>query len=293
MPNWRFWGKRSTEPETSEPHVPGRTATVGEPVPKPPPLEPPAAPSEAERAQRVAALKRRREGALYDLKQAQLAHDEENPWRERIELLSEAIETVDQDRDALKNLPKRESFPLPPIPIVIQQVRTEEPPAVSFQIGEQSFRYEEDLDWAERGTTVVRGELQHRAGDPSALPMEGVPDDLRPELIDHLTDSLFAFATDLRDRALANEPMPESPALSDLAQPCPQCGGWQDWMGVCPECKRRQWKRQRLDNEAERLDRERTAELEDQAKWAERLPIARRRIADIDADLTALGDPQS
>jgi hypothetical protein len=292
MPKWRFWERNSTEIEASEPHAHARTATVGEPVPKPPPPETPAPLSDSERGQRITALKRRREGALYDLTQAELAHAEENPWRERVLLLTEALETVDRDRDALKNLPKRESFPLPPVPIVIQEVRTEEPPAVTFRIGDETFHYDEDLDWAERGTTVVRGDLQPRTGDPGALPMDSVPEGSRSGLIDHLTDSLFAFATDLRDRALAGEPVPESATLADLARPCPECGGWQDWKGHCPECKRRQWQRQQLDAEAERLERERTAEMEDQAKWAERLPIARRRIADIDAELAALGEPQ-
>jgi hypothetical protein len=293
MPNWRFWEKNSTDHETSEPHAHARTATVGEPVPKPPPPEPPEPLSESERGLRIATLKRRREAALYDLSQSELAHEDENPWRERVLLLTEALETVDRDRDALRNLPKRESFPLPPVPIVIQEVRTEEPPSVTFQIGDETFRYEEDLDWAERGTSVVHGDLQHRAGDSRALPLDGVPDESRSELIDHLTDSLFAFATDLRDRALAGEPMPDSPTLADLARPCPECGGWRDWNGHCPECRRRQWQRQQLDAEADRLDRERSAELEDQAKWAERLSIARRRMADIDDELAALGSPQS
>jgi hypothetical protein len=292
VPNWRFWEKHSTEETTGEVHGHARTATVGEPVPKPPPPEPPAPLSEAERTQRISALKRRREGALYDLNQSQLAHDEQNPWRERILLLTEVIETVDRDVEVLTKIPKRESYPLPQIPIVIQEVHTEEPPAIAFEIAGQSFRYEEELDWAERGTTVVRGELQHRSGDPSALPMDGVPEELRPELIDHLSESLFAFATDVRDRAIAGESMPEAPTLADLARPCPDCGGWQDWMGVCPECKRRQWQRQQLDAEADRLDRERTAEIEDQAKWAERLPIARRRMTDIDGELASLGAPQ-
>jgi hypothetical protein len=291
MPNWRFWEKKSSGLDEQEGHPHARTATVGEPVPRPSEPEPPPPPSNAERAQRIDALNRRREGALYDLNQANLAHQDENPWRERVLLLNEALETVDRDREALKNLPKRESFPLPPTPILIQEVRTDDPPEVTFQIGDQMFRYEEDLDWAERGTTVVRGDLQPRSGDPAALPLEGVPDKVRGELVDHLTDSLFAFATDLRDRALASEPMPNSPTLSDLAKPCPECGGWRDWVGVCPECKRRQWQRQQLDNEANRLEHERAAEIEDQAKWAERLPAARRRLADIDADLEALEVP--
>jgi hypothetical protein len=292
MPNWRFWEKRTPDREANQPVIPGRTATVGEPVPQPPPPAPPAPLTDTERDKRLATLKKRREGALFDLGQAELALQEDNPWRRRIDLLTQALDSVESDREALKNLPKRPSHPLPAVPIEIQEVRTEEPPSVSFKICNEVFQHEEELDWAERGTTVVRGELQHRAGDPAALPMVEVPSELQSELADHLTDSMFAFATDLRDRALAGEPMPEAPTLADLAKPCPECGGWQDWKGHCPECTRRQWQRQQLDAEANRLDRERAAEIEEQAQWAERLPIARKRLADIDAELALLGVDQ-
>jgi hypothetical protein len=43
-----------------------------------------------------------------------------------------------------------------------------------------------------------------------------------------------------------------------------------------------------LEAEAQRLLTERDAEIEDRVKWAERLPIARRRLADVDADIAAL-----
>ena len=103
------------------------------------------------------------------------------------------LTSVDRDREALKNLPKPQSFSLPPVPIVIEEVKIEEPPAVSFHIGDQNFLYEEDIDWAEKGTTVVRGDLQLRSGDPATLPMDGVPENIQVELVDHLTGVRHSF----------------------------------------------------------------------------------------------------
>jgi hypothetical protein len=289
MPNWRFWEKHEETEEPVEATIPGRTAIIGEPVPKP--LDSPAPPpfEGVDRSQRFEQLKRRREGAMYDLSQAELALKDDNPWRQRVQLLTEALEAVERDLEELDNLPRREVPSLPSTPIEILEVMAEEPAAISFRIGDQTFRYEEDLDWAERGGPVVHGELQHRSGDPEALVPKSVPAELQSELVDHLVDSLFVFATDLRDRALTGEPRPAAPTLADLARPCPKCGGWQDWRGNCSECKRRQWRRQQLEAEGERLDGERTAEIEDQAKWSERLPVARKRLAEIDAEIAALG----
>jgi hypothetical protein len=289
MPNWRFWEKHEDTDEPVEATLPGRTALIGEPVPKP--LDSPAPPPTegVDRAQRLAQLTRRREGAMYDLSQAELALEDDNPWRQRVQLLTEALEGVELDLEELDNLPRRDLPSLPATPIEILEVKAEEPASISFRIGDQSFRYEEDLDWAERGGPVVHGELQHRAGDSEALVADYVPPELKSELIDHLVDSLFVFATDLRDRALSSEQLPVAPTLADLARPCPEFGGWQDWRGNCSECKRRQWRRQQLEAEGERLDAERTAEIEDQGKWSERLPVARKRITEIDAEIAALG----
>jgi hypothetical protein len=289
MPNWRFWEKQEDNEEPIEATLPGRTALIGERVPKP--LDSPASPPTGgeDRSQRSEQLKRRREGAMYDLSQAEHALEDDNPWLQRVQLLTEALEAVERDLEVLDNLPKRELPNLPATQIEILQVKAEEPAAISFRVGDQTFLYEEDLDWAERGGPIVHGELQHRSGDPEALVPESVPPELKSELIDHLVDSLFVFATDLRDRTLSGEPLPAAPKLSDLARPCPECGGWQDWRGNCSECKRRQWRRQQLEAEGERLDAERTAEMEDQAKWSERLPVARKRLAEIDAEIAALG----
>jgi hypothetical protein len=108
-------------------------------------------------------------------------------------------------------------------------------------------------------------------------------------LVEHLAASLFVFATDLRDRALNGQPLPTAPTLADLARPCDACGGWQDWHGTCPECQRRAWQRQHLDAEEERLRREREREEDERARLADRLPIARRRLAEVDAEIAALG----
>ncbi|MFL5758475.1 MAG: hypothetical protein ACJ789_01980 [Thermomicrobiales bacterium] len=288
MPNWRFWEKQAKE-STGPATLPGRTAVIGEPVPKP--IESPPPPiADDDRRQRLRQLQRRREGALFDLAQARLALEEDNPWQQRIALLSEALESVERDLEALEQLPKREVPGLPATPIAIDGVRAEEPAAVKFRVGEEAFHFEADLDWAERGGPVVHGELLHRSGNPEALIPNYMANDLRSELAAHLTDSLFVFATDLRDRAVNDEPLPANPTLADLAQPCPDCGGWRDWRGNCAECKRRQLRRQQLEAEGQRLDREREAESDDQEKWAERVPVARRRLADIDVDIAALGE---
>jgi hypothetical protein len=227
---------------------------------------------------------------LYDLEQAQLAHQDANPWQERIALLTEAIQTIETDLLALERLPASPTYDLPPTPVEQIEVSIAEPSSVSFRIGGERFHYEEAIDWAERGTTIVRGELHHRTGSPSRLLPPSVPASLADDLVAHLTDSLFAFAVDLRDRRLEDKPLPSTATLADLASPCPECGGWRDWNGICPVCKRRAWQRQQLIAEATRLEQEREREAADQEKWAERLPVAQRRLADIDAELAALGD---
>jgi hypothetical protein len=287
MPNWRFWEKQEIE-EALPATLPGRTALIDEPVPKP--IDPIPPETTGDRAQQLARLQRRRDGALYDLSQAELANDEDNPWQQRFKLLSEALETVHHDLDELEQLPKRDLPGLPPTPITIGEVRSEEPTAVTVRVGDEEFHYEADLDWAERGGPVVHGDLLLRSGNVNSLIPESLPPDLRTELSDHLTDSLFVFATDLRDRAIEGESMPADPTLSDLAQPCPECGGWRDWRGNCSECKRRQWRGQQLEAELQRLENEREAELADQEKWADRLPIARKRLLEIDGEIAALGD---
>jgi hypothetical protein len=237
---------------------------------------------------RLDALRRRRDMAAYDLERAQAAREAENPWRERMELLDRSLATIEDDLRALDALPPLPPIALPQTAITGIEVDLAEPVSVAFAIGPERFLWEEETDWDERGGPVVRGQMQQRSGDAAALVPPGVPDERRDALARHLAESATVFALDLRDRALEGEPLPEAPTLADLARPCPVCGDWLDWKGHCDTCATRAWQRQTLRAEAARLSQERDAEEEDRHKWAERLPVARKRLADIDAEIVKL-----
>ncbi|MGH2548237.1 MAG: hypothetical protein ACRDHN_02550, partial [Thermomicrobiales bacterium] len=100
MPNWKPWKKNPPAEQVSA--LPGRTATVGEPI------IPATAPREnvAPSPDRVATLKRRRDGILFDVEQSELAQQPENPWRERIELLNQTIADIRRERDGLNSAPR-------------------------------------------------------------------------------------------------------------------------------------------------------------------------------------------
>jgi hypothetical protein len=292
VPKWRFW-ERGTEPAaavTAPESPPSAIAPRATGFHPPPPRDAPArAARDPESEERLARLRRRRETVLFDVERSELAAAPDNPWLERMALIDEALATVEADRRALDALPIRPGLPLPATPIVDVAVTTDPPSSVMFRIGAETFTFEEEIDWAERGTQVVRPELIPRAGRPEALVPATIPADRREKLVEHLAGSLFVFATDLRDRALNGEAMPVSPTLADLARPCEDCGGWRDWHGVCPECQRRDWERRRLDAETERLRAERAREVDERSRLADRLPIALRRLADVDAEIAAAG----
>jgi hypothetical protein len=237
---------------------------------------------------RLDALRQRRDMAAYDLERALTARQPENPWRERMDLLDRSLATIEDDLRALD-----ETAPLPPIslpktPITDIEVRLEEPVSVAFTIGPERFRWEEEIDWDQRGGPVVRGQIQQRSGNAAALVPPEVPTERRGELERHLAESALVFALDLRDRALDGEALPEGPTLADLARPCPVCGDWLDWHGHCDTCATRAYRRQTLRAEAARLAQERDDEEEDRHKWSERFPVARKRLADLDADIARL-----
>lgn len=279
-PRWQFWNKSKPEqpaPETVPPvktRVPSRWQT--------PPLADPV------KQQKLDQLRRRREMIAYDLERAEAAQFPDNPWQERIDLLDESLATIEADLAALDRLPPDPTFPVPPVPITGIAATGDEPATVRFQIGAEQFLFEEETDWDQRGGPVVRGQLRQRSGDAANLVPADTPANLREALAAHLAESVTAFATNLRDRALDGEPLPENPTLTDLARPDPECGGWLDWGGASASCARRAWRRQQLQAEAQRLLAEREAEIEDRVKWAERLPIARRRLNDVDADIAEL-----
>jgi len=290
MPNWRFWERKETPTASPQPEEPPRISSAGLRLP-PPRDRAPAAGDPATR-DRLAALRKRREGMRYDLERAEAANRPENPWRDRIALLDESLATIEADLARLEAIPTLPGFRLRPVPIEEIAVTTTDPVTVTFRIGRERFRFSEETDWDQRGGPVVRGDLRHREGDAAALVPADTPPERREALAAHLAESVIVFATDLRDRALEGEPTvpPDRPrpTLADLAEPCPVCGGWREWGGTCETCAARAFQQQQLHAEAVRLQTEREAEENDRHKWAERLPVARRRMADIEAEIAKL-----
>jgi hypothetical protein len=237
---------------------------------------------------KLARLERSRLAAIYDVEQGELAASPDNPWRERIDLLTQAMKTVEEDRARLRIIEPSPFFPLPASPITGIAVETDPVADVSFQVGGQHFHYEEDRDWAERGHQLTHTELRRLTGAVSALLPADVPAELRDPLLAHLDESLFVFASDMRDRTLDQIALPDQPLLTDLAQPCPVCGGWTDWQGRCQACRNREVAMQALKREENRLLSERSQEAEERHRLAERLPIALRRLKDIEVEIEAL-----
>jgi hypothetical protein len=224
----------------------------------------------------------------FDLERAEAAHRPDNPWADRMALLDESLATIEADLAALDALPRETPNPLPPVPVAGIAARSGPQAAARFTIGDEPFSFVEETDWDQRGGPVVRGQLKQETGDAVRLVPATAPPARRQTLADHLAASIVAFATDLRDRALDGEPLPENVTQADLAEPCPDCGNWREWGGVCPTCARRAYQRQQLEAEAVRIARERDAAADDRHLWAERLPVARRRLADIDAEIARL-----
>jgi hypothetical protein len=286
VPNWKFWDKPSSEPNVPaesddgelrfglkrRTDLPGSGSTV-----------------DPGRAAERDKLLRRREAVMFDVEQAELALEPENPWMERVALLDQAIDQTQAELERTSSLIEPPGAPFPPLPIQNISVSLVEPVSVSFSVGSAPFHYEEEQDWAERGSQLARGELQLVEGDPASILTEEAPSPARDRRVQFLTSALFVFASDLRDRALNGEPIPEGPTLADLATPDPEHGGWRDWKGHSPARAQKQSLLHELRAEEERLLANRAQELDDLAKWADRLPIARRRLAEVDAEIAALG----
>jgi len=285
MPNWKFWEKTPAEPLppsaapeparrfTAKPRtdLPGVNSNLGQ-----------------ETVAKLNQLRTRREAVLFDVEQALLATQPENPWLERVRLLDEAIDDVRSDRDRAQ----RESEPIgeavTPAPLHTILFQEGPPPSVAFDLLEEHFIYAEEIDWAERGYQLARGDLLLQSGEPQRL-VEAIYQGLHDEaFLEHITASLFVFASDTRDRALAGEVLPVSVTLADLARPDETAGGWFDWNGHSAAATRRDHRVTLLQQEEQRLLAERERELQEQARWEDRLPIAKRRLADVDAEIAAL-----
>ena len=76
--------------------------------------------------------------------------------------------------------------------------------------------------------------------------------------------------------------------LADLAPKCPTCGGWMDYNRNCNTCAVRKVSEQNLFQERQHLMKERSAEAEERHRLGERLPLAQRRMADVERELAEL-----
>ncbi|HVL24754.1 MAG TPA: hypothetical protein VM450_11765 [Thermomicrobiales bacterium] len=237
--------------------------------------------------ERMAKLQRQRLAILYDIEQGELASEPENPWQHRVELLTEALANVQDDQKAAAEVQPSPWHPLPATPVTDTVIDTEGAATVSFAIGGNPFHYAEEVDWAERGHQLARPELEPVEGDVTPLVPADTPEALREPLAEHLAQSLFVFASDLRDRQLDGEPLPASPTLADMGKPCPVCGGWTDWRGRCEACTARKARLMELKREENRLLSERASEAEERHRLVERLPVSRRRLSDVDNEIAA------
>lgn len=282
MSRWKFWEKPpeppQSEPKPTESHrIPPRTDALA--------ISPNLSPEQASRLRR---LRQRRASVLYDVERAEEAGQPGNPWEQRVALIDETIRGVEADLQAIDSSKRPAGAELPAIPFEKIMVSTEPPPSVGFTIDDEHFAYSEDLDWAERGFQIARSDLIQRAGDVDALIPAAIAGDERRRLAEHLTGSLFTFATDLRDRSVEGRELPTNPTLADLARPSAEHGDWLDWSGESPEMARRGAQRAELAAELERFRTGQAREREERARWEDRLPIARRRLAEIDAEIAAL-----
>jgi hypothetical protein len=233
-------------------------------------------------------LLRRRENIVFDVEQSESALDDDNIWTRRVATLDEAIANVLADRAVREVVAPLPAIPLPPTPVENISAEAGPPASVSFRIAGEVFSYEEEIDWAERGTQIVRPDLNHVGGDPNRIIPADFAGDRHDALVAHLRESLFEFATALRNEVIETGAIAATANLAALAQPCPVCGSWLDWHGICQTCRLREWDLQQLTAEEQRLRTERAHDLEERDRLVERLPIARRRLAEVDAEIAAL-----
>ena len=238
---------------------------------------------------RIDDLHRRRDMLLYEIDRGELAGRPDNPWTARIALLTESLATIAADRAALDREPPAPTWSVPPLPVDEIVIETSEPLIVSFRVGPEPFRFAEQRDWDNRGGMVVRGDLEPVSGAANALVPQDLPSSIRPAFTGAVSDAVLAFAVRLRDDALASEAHQSVNTLRDIIMEDDETGGWRDLHGANPVRLDRAFRRQRLRAEEDRLIAERNAERDEQRTLADRLPIARRRLAQVESDLARLG----
>ena len=246
----------------------------------------------AVRERRRGRLERRIRDLRYDIGQAESAQTDANRWMERVEGINQAIEQARRDTATVMTAPAGWTpHPLPAWPVAAESVQPHEPAEIHLRVGDAAFHYSEALDWSERGHQKAPPELRRVAGEIEQLMPDSIPPERRAELRDHLAHGLATLVTQIREDALDSRPTPPL-TLADLASPCPECGGWRDLKGRCPACQEREWQADHLRADIDRLIKERNDQLEELARFRDRLPVLRRQLADSEAELATLTDGQ-
>ncbi|MCS7050259.1 MAG: hypothetical protein NZL87_01445 [Thermomicrobium sp.] len=272
MPRWRFWRRE----EAKEPEAAGSTDPALGYV------------REAER-RRLARLLQRRAALLHDLSRAEEAGQPENRWTERIGELEAALAALEEELAALDAMPTASpSGPLPALPIAVTVEPRAEPACVSLTVGEATFRWVEEIDWAERGHQVAPPRLRLVDGAVTTwLAALGIADANSP-LPDVVSASLELVAADALAAARREGGAWVPLTLADLARPCERCGGWCDVRGRCPTCAARAWQREQLLLERNRLRQERDEVFRDWQRTRDRLPVIQRQLTEVEADIRSL-----
>lgn len=276
--------RKQAPPEAPEmPPVPTVSTKARGFVPPPPR---PSAPVSAD--PQVARLEQRRQAIENAIELVERSADPDSSYQQRIAVLGTTLDSIEAEIRAATPLERRELPALPPVPIERLEVTLDPVPVVRFSIGSSDFHYAEEIDWAERGNQIVHGDLVPVAPDAASLIPDTIARPIRDELAARLERSLFAFATDARDRALEGRPQAAGVTLADLAIPCPKCGDWELWGGVCLRCLEHETRLRELNAERSRVLDERTSEIEDRQRQVEQLPIQRHRLAQTIAEIQAL-----
>ncbi len=233
-------------------------------------------------------LKRRITNLEHDIERAASAGRTDSHWRRRIEAINAAISQAQADVKLLDTEQSLNSgVRLPPTPILAIDVNTNIPATVKFTIGDESFRYSEEVDWTERGEQRSLPGLRRFEGDPAALIPEQTPPDRREALQEHLLHAVGALAIALRDGSAT---VAGELTLADLASPCPICGNWRDHRGRCINCQRREWQANEIRAEIGRMIEERNSLLEEIANQRDALPILQRQLQDARKELEKYSD---
>jgi hypothetical protein len=278
MPKWQFWKKQSeVSPQIDHSEAPIVASRARGFVPPPPREGSSIEDTEGQADPALGRLIRRHEMLEREIEQAELAGIADNPWAARAAFLDQAIENIDKELLAPVERIDAPMPALPASPVEVEVLRAAAPSRVTLTIEGRKIEFEEAIDWAERGSTVVRSDLDVVDGDIAELASAFA---LTPDLSANLEMSLHSLATDARDRALEGLPTRSPFSVRDLLTRCPVCGDIALWHGVCLACEKRHAHRLQLEEERKQLFEARDGILKERETLLERLPMLRKRRAE-------------